>query len=130
MPTGRQIVAATLLALLLLSPAMTFAACDEGSAGSHRCPPGCPMAKLMAKMRLRHHGDQFSAKRDYSCCNVENAAPAPITESQIVAPVLIAVVASTHAPTLPAPLTSRTIASDTSPPLVEPSQARLCTFLS
>jgi hypothetical protein len=128
MRIGHKFLAASLLATVLLTPMLVLALCATAPASGSCCQQGCPMAKAMARMRLGHDGSRVTAKNSGSCCTIQNSTPAPVTESQVVAPVAIAMARAASDSASVARVADRAAVNDTSPPPPGQSQARLCTF--
>jgi hypothetical protein len=124
---AHKLVAATLLAAMLLMPLLAVALCVDTAATANCCQRGCPMSRMTAHTRSHYNGPQSTENTTRNCCAIKKSNPAPLTESQVVAPVLIALAPVAEA-TLPLTgLDDAVVTCDTSPPQSQ-SQARLCTF--
>ena len=128
---AHKLVAASLLTAMLMMPLLVVALCTDVAATANCCQPGCAMGHKMGRMmshtRSQYNGAQITENTTRNCCAIKNSNPAPLTESQVVAPVVIALAPVAEA-TLPLTgLDDAVVICDTSPPQSQ-SQARLCTF--
>lgn len=131
----RKFVSASIVLAVLSVPLMSLANCASGPASSMQCTPDCVMMASMnsghhemASMRSGHHEMQMKSELSGSCCTIKGSRPAPVTESQLVAPAVSAEPAIAVVSLVASNTSDHTAVTDSPPPLSSDSQTRLCTF--
>lgn len=121
----RKFVSASIVLAVLSVPLVSLASCVPESADAMQCPPDCPM---MAPMNSSHQGMEMKAELAGSCCRIDSSKPVPVTESQLVPPAVSAVPVIAVISLVASHSSDHAAVTDTSPPSISDSQARLCTF--
>lgn len=127
MQLWRKLVSLSLLMVVIALPLMAIATCAPGSAKPMQCCKKCPM---MSKMRggMKHSGQSAKGTKSAPCCDVKSSQPAPTTEYQAVAPVVLGELSASVVRLAETPRTPQSIVAEVDLPPPPDSQARLCTF--
>lgn len=126
-----KLVSLSLLMVVVALPLMAAVACAPESAKPMHCCKNCPM---MAKMHgaMKHSGQNAKGTtpdKGKPCCDIKSSQPAPTTEYQAVAPVVLAQPSASVVAVAETPQTTVALVAEADPAPPPPaSQARLCTF--
>ncbi len=122
----QKLASAGVVAIVVLMPFLSLAACSTETSASQQCPPDCPMmAEMMASAS---HSQEFSAATPQSCCTIESSKPTPVVEWQVTPQSAGFVVRATEPMSGSALPVVAAAQSEAPPPLCRSSQSLLCTF--
>lgn len=121
-----KFISSAVLATVIMLPLLPLAMCvpETSPAGMH-CPPGCPM---MANSTATQPTTELKQGDRGSCCTIQSSKPAPVTESQVVQPVVSSEPVAEPMSFVVRAAHQRTAGLEASSPPLLDLQARLCTF--